>query len=79
MEDEQKIPTVENLPPPVPPKQVVWIKCRAHEACEGNQAEIVFNRQHSPATADGGFTPVSGGRSIRYRCLTCKNAFHVNS
>jgi len=65
-------------------KRVVWIRCRASRlssdnACEGNQAEVVFERSTSPITSDGGFEPNAGGRAVRYRCTTCKRSFHVNS
>lgn len=63
-------------------KRVVWIKCRAHlnaDACPGNQAEVVFERSTNPMTQDGGFEPNAGGRAVRYKCLTCKRTFHINS
>lgn len=60
-------------------KKIVWIKCRAHENCTGNQAVVVFSRSNNPVSQDGGFDPVSGGRAVRYRCLTCNKTFHINS
>lgn len=71
-----------DIPPVQPPKKIVWIKCRAHmnsEACPGNQAEVIFDRVSSPMTQDGGFEPNAGGRSVRYKCTTCKRSFHINS
>lgn len=67
--------------PVAPPKKVVWIKCRAPNGhgCEGNQAEVVFTLGNIPVGSDGSFTPEAGGRTIRYRCLTCKNSFHIHS
>ena len=59
-------------------EKVVWIKCRASEGCEGNQAVIVFSRAHSTVQG-GGFIPAAGGRMTRYRCLTCGKSFHVTS
>lgn len=67
----------QNTQPPA--QKSVWIKCRAREHCEGNQAVVVFDRQNSPVDGLGTFTPAAGGRAIRYRCLTCKNVFHINS
>lgn len=61
-----------------PPKKIVWIKCRAKEWCEGNQAEVVFDISKSPVGQGGTFAPEAGGRSIRYRCLSCKNVFHIH-
>lgn len=61
------------------PKKVVWIKCRAFEGCEGNQAEVVFEKVNNPVTVDGGFEPNAGGRFVRYRCLTCHRVFHVRN
>lgn len=61
------------------PKKVVWIKCRARKECEGNQAVEVFQRANAPVSVDGGFEPNAGGRSIRYRCLTCNGTFHVHN
>ena len=61
------------------PNQIVWIKCRGHESCEGNQAEVVSMRANNPVTQDGGFEPNAGGRAVRYKCLTCKRSFHINS
>ena len=65
--------------PAEPPKKIVWIKCRASEGCEGNQAEIVFVHNASPVSGDGSFIPEAGGRSVRYKCTTCGNPFHVRS
>jgi hypothetical protein len=70
---------MENQNQPEPEKRVVWIKCRAHENCEGNQAEVVFERPSNPVTQEGGFEPNAGGRAIRYRCLTCRRTFHIQS
>jgi hypothetical protein len=57
----------------------VWIKCRANESCEGNNAVIVTKRTHQPLTAAGGFNAQMGGATVRYRCLTCKGTFHVTN
>ena len=68
-----------NEPNPQNTQKPVWIKCRAREGCEGQTAVIVFNHQNSPVEGVGTFIPTAGGRSIRYRCLTCKNVFHISS
>ena len=47
-------------------KETVWIKCRAREKCEGNQATVVFKKRRP-----------GGGWSVRYRCLSCGGTFHV--
>jgi hypothetical protein len=54
------------------PKKKVWIKCRAHEACEGQEAEIMFS-QHVGGQLDS----MSAGRVIRYKCCACGQSFHV--
>ena len=59
------------------PKQIVWMACRGTTGCEGQQAEVIFSRVAQPITSDGGFQPHAGGRSIRYRCLTCGQPFHI--
>ena len=59
------------------PKKIVWMSCRATAGCEGKQAEIVFSRVAQPMMPGGGFNPQAGSRSIRYRCLTCGQPFHV--
>jgi len=61
-----------------PPKKIVWMSCRASEGCEGKQAEIVWSKAAQPVNPGGGFNPQAGGRSIRYRCLTCGQPFHVS-
>jgi hypothetical protein len=64
-----------------PEEKKVWINCRATEGCPGKQAVIVFSRQNSPTdpSGSGAFVPEAGGRTIRYRCLTCGKAFHIRS
>ncbi len=46
----------------------VWISCRSVRPCGGNKAKIVFVKNVA-----------SGGRAIRYKCLTCGKKFHVVS
>ena len=71
--------------PPEPPKKIVWITCRASNGmggtrgCEGRQAEVVYERANNPVTQEGGFEPNAGGRAVRYKCLTCRGSFHINS
>ena len=60
-------------------KKIVWMACRATEGCKGNQAEIVFIQTSASNLPGGGFVPEAGGRSIRYKCLTCGKPFHVKS
>jgi len=67
-----------------PQKKVVWIKCRARhgdsgQECEGNQCEVVFERNANASSSDGSFIPTGGGKAVRYRCLTCKGTFHINT
>jgi len=57
----------------------VWIKCRATENCEGNEAILVSKRIHKPLKAAGDFNAQMGGATIRYRCTTCKGVFHVTN
>ena len=47
--------------------QEVWIACRATSGCEGKIAriEILFPQSGN------------GGRSTRYKCLTCNRHFHI--
>jgi len=55
--------------PIVPPKKVVWMKCRAAEHCEGNHAyaTLIFRK----TLVQG------GGQTTRYRCTTCDGTFSV--
>jgi hypothetical protein len=57
--------------PVIPEKKIVWIKCRASEACDGNQAyaTMIITR---PATA-------GGGRTTRYRCCKCNGMFQITT
>lgn len=45
-------------------KPIVWIKCRAREACEGNSARKISHRKLQ-----------GGGHITNYRCLTCNHIF----
>ena len=70
--------------PEAPPKKLVWIKCRARrgepgQGCEGNQAEVVFDRSANTTSPDGSFMPTGGGHMIRYRCQLCRGTFHINT
>ena len=60
------------------PKKV-WIRCRANERCEGNEAVIVWETKQKPATMAGGTFIVAerAGKMIRYRCCTCQGVFHI--
>ena len=53
------------------PDKQIWIKCRANEVCEGNYAIMVFSKN----LADG---MVPMGTVYRYKCLTCKQPFHIH-
>jgi hypothetical protein len=44
----------------------VWVACRAKARCEGKESLMVFKRKLA-----------TGGKTIRYRCLTCGCSFHV--
>lgn len=56
----------------------VWISCRATAGCAGTHAEIVNVHSRQAAGPGGSFTPIQGGRFIRYKCLTCGKSFHVS-
>ena len=58
---------------------IVWVACRAKNACEGQQAEIVFLRSHGAPASHGTFNAAAGGRTIRYKCLTCGQPFHITT
>lgn len=66
---DPKKPSPQQTRPVVPPKQIVWMKCRASEACPGNQAYISLLTRN-PLVA-------GGGTSYRYRCTTCNGAWQV--
>jgi hypothetical protein len=56
--------------PIVPQNQdPVWMKCRAAEHCDGNQAicTLIFKKNLLQG----------GGTTRRYRCQTCKGTFTV--
>jgi len=57
--------------PVVPPKKVVWMKCRASEACEGNHAYATLIFRHPLLQG--------GGQTIRYRCTTCNGFFQITA
>jgi len=57
----------------------VWIMCRAKNACEGQQAEIVFIQRPGQGAKRGEFVPTAGGKTIRYKCLTCGQPFHIST
>lgn len=48
----------------------VWMACRATEGCEGKYALLVWRKP----IKDG---MVPQGESLRYRCMTCGQAFHI--
>jgi len=52
--------------------EIVWMKCRANgPGCGANQVTLVW-------VTDLNKTPNSGGgKSYRYRCISCKGVFHV--
>ena len=58
-----------NTPPAQPKKETVWMKCRANEKCEGNEAYVVFKKQQPLIQG--------GGTSYRYRCTKCKGVWHL--
>jgi hypothetical protein len=61
------------VPPIGPPTQgdqtkKLWIKCRGHSACEGNESVLVFEWKLD-----------AGGTRRRYKCCTCGRAFYINN
>lgn len=62
-------PTGPQNKPIVPPKEIVWMKCRVSEACPGNQAYISLMQRNSILQG--------GGTSYRYRCTTCNGVWHI--
>lgn len=59
-------------PTPKPTPKKVWVKCRANEKCEGQQAEIVFSH-----FLEGQIDSDTSGRVIRYKCCSCGQSFHI--
>lgn len=67
---------------------IVWVACRVHgKGCGGRQAVIVSTRSHNPTpnqspsghrTIGGSFEAASGGKVIRYRCLSCGGTFLIS-
>lgn len=55
--------------PLVPLKKVIWMSCRAAEACEGTHAYATLIFQKSMLRG--------GGRTTRYRCTTCEGSFSI--
>ena len=57
--------------PVVPEKKIIWMKCRASEACDGNQAyaTMIFARPFVQG----------GGKTVRYRCLKCNGVFSITT
>jgi len=62
-----------NQKPPVgqsglqhPEDEVVWVKCRAKNKCEGNRAKVLLKKQQGV-----------GGTWIQYVCLTCNTPFAI--
>jgi len=64
----QNKPSQPQIKPIVPPKEIVWMSCRA--GCGGNQAYVsmIFR------------TPLAsgGGTVYRYRCTSCNGVWTVN-
>ncbi len=56
---------------PKPPQNVQWIACRAKKGllCPGNQATVIKLRTIAPQEG--------GGTVYRYKCLTCRGAWHL--
>ena len=55
--------------PVVPKKKVIWMKCRAAEHCDGNEAyaTLIFRKTLMQG----------GGKMTRYRCTTCNGVFGI--
>lgn len=63
---ERVLKTPPVAPGPPKPERIVWFSCRATPGCSGKQAAVVYTKG------------ISGQDSTtRYRCLTCRKAFHV--
>ena len=60
-------------------EEKVFIACRAKEGCPGREAIITLVRNNTPNMPGGGFMPESGGRMVRYRCLTCGGTFTIQT
>lgn len=59
----------DQIKPHVPPKEIVWMKCRANPNCPGNQAYLAMTKSN-PLVA-------GGGTMFRYRCTTCNGVWHI--
>ena len=57
--------------PVAPPKKIVWMSCRASNACDGNHAyaTLIFRN----------LLEEGGGQTIRYRCTTCNGSFQITT
>jgi len=62
-----------------PELKIVWIACRATPECPGTQAALLSVRDNSPVGAMGAFNAAQGGKTTRYRCLTCKGIFLITT
>ena len=57
--------------PAVPRKKIVWMRCRASEACDGNHAyaTLIIRKPIEQG----------GGTITRYRCTTCNGMFQITT
>ena len=62
---------------PKPEKNIVWIACRAHTACEGTQAELMASQSRKMMA--GRTVLADGGNTTRYRCQTCGQIFIITT
>lgn len=53
----------------VPPKEIVWMKCRVSENCPGNQAYLTMLTKNPLVNG--------GGTFYRYRCTTCNGVWTI--
>lgn len=54
------------------PGDTVAISCRGHSDCPGRQAVFL-----STSLIPGPVAGLSGGTTLRYRCLTCNRKFQI--
>lgn len=50
-----------------PENEIVWMKCRARNSCEGNQARVLLKKNEGLQ-----------GTWIQYVCLKCKTPFSIH-
>jgi len=70
MTDPKAPASIPQNTPITPPKEIVWMTCRAGgSGCGGNQAYISLMQRNSLLNG--------GGTSYRYRCTKCNGVWHI--